>query len=87
MPEHSITPTYALAKFTVNNARWAGVPFVMKAGKALDQRKCEVRMQFKHPPGAEFKFGGAEVPLNELVIRVQPNDAIYFKFNVKTCVF
>ena len=86
VPEGSITPTYALAKFTVNNARWAGVPFIMKAGKALNERKCEVRIQFKHPPGAEFKFGGAEVPLNELVIRVQPNDAIYFKFNVKTFV-
>ena len=32
-------------------ARWAGVPFVMKAGKALNERKVEIRVQFK-PPAA-----------------------------------
>ena len=84
VPKGSITPTYALAKFQINNARWAGVPFVMKAGKAMDERKCEVRIQFNLPPGAEYMFNGEEPPLNELVIRVQPNDAIYFKCNVKT---
>ena len=84
VPKGSQCPTYALASFKINNARWAGVPFIMKAGKALDQRKCEIRIQFKLPPGAEHMFAGREVPLNELVIRVQPNDAIYFKCNIKT---
>ena len=83
VPKGSIAPTYALAKFEVNNARWAGVPFIMKAGKALDKRKCDIRIQFKSPPGAASMFG-EEPPLNELVIRVQPNDAIYFKCNIKT---
>ena len=83
VPKGSIAPTYALAKFSVNNSRWAGVPFIMKAGKALDKRKCEIRIQFKSPPGADTMFG-EEPPLNELVIRVQPNDAIYFKCNIKT---
>jgi glucose-6-phosphate 1-dehydrogenase len=83
VPKGSIAPTYCMARFFVNNARWAGVPFIMKAGKALDERKCEIRIQFKSPPGSENMFG-SEVPLNELVIRVQPNDAIYFKMNVKT---
>ena len=72
--------------FYVNNARWSGVPFIMKAGKALNARKCEIRIQFKSPPGSEQMFGDSEVPKNELVIRVQPNDAIYFKMNVKTWV-
>jgi glucose-6-phosphate 1-dehydrogenase len=84
VPEGSVAPTYAMARFAVNNARWAGVPFVMKAGKALNERKCEIRIQFKEPPGSASMFAGNKVPLNELVIRVQPNDAIYFKCNVKT---
>jgi glucose-6-phosphate 1-dehydrogenase len=83
VPEGSICPTYCLAKFNVNNARWAGVPFIMKAGKALDKRKCEIRIQFKQPPGSSSMFE-SKIPLNELVIRVQPDDAIYIKMNVKT---
>jgi hypothetical protein len=33
----------------------AGVPFIMKAGKALDSRKAEIRVQFKDVPGDIFK--------------------------------
>jgi len=84
VPEDSICPTYCCAKFQINNARWAGVPFIMKAGKALDKRKCEIRIQFKPPPGSDSMFAGVDIPLNELVIRVQPDDAIYFKCNIKT---
>jgi len=84
VPKGSLAPTYCMARFYVNNARWSGVPFIMKAGKALNARKCEIRIQFKSPPGSEQMFGDSEVPKNELVIRVQPNDAIYFKMNVKT---
>ena len=34
---------------------FAGVPFIMKAGKALDARKAEIRVQFKDAPGDIFK--------------------------------
>ena len=84
VPEGALCPTYALAKFQVNNARWDGVPFIIKCGKGLNSRKAEVRVQFHPPAGSAAMFDGAEIPLNELVIRVQPNDAIYFKCNVKT---
>lgn len=93
--------------------RWEGVPFILKAGKALDDRKAEVRVQFKRPPGATFMFDGQVsrqsygccdsatsqsvpqhsaltalvceqvCPPNELVIRLQPKEAIYLKTNVK----
>ena len=43
VPADSNCPTYATCVLHVNNPRWAGVPFVMKAGKALSERKAEVR--------------------------------------------
>lgn len=78
VPPNSVTPTYASCVMHIDNARWDGVPFLMRAGKALDERKTEIRIQFKHVPGALFPIiSGAEH--NELVIRIQPDEAIYVK--------
>ena len=79
----STTPTFAAIRMFVNTPRWHGVPFILKAGKALDERKAEVRIQFKDAPAAEFMFS-SPCPRNELVIRLQPREAIYMKTNVKT---
>merc|ERR1711957_639180 len=79
----SNTPTYAAICCYVNTPRWAGVPFILKAGKALNERKAEMRVQFKNAPAAEFLFG-KECARNELVMRMQPDEAIYFKTNVKS---
>lgn len=79
-------PTYALTKFQINNARWAGVPFIMASGKALDERKGEVRIQFKNPPGVETMFddGQGNGERNELIIRIQPGEAVTMNLNMKT---
>lgn len=78
VPEDSRTPTFAACAMHINNARWDEVPFLMRAGKALDERKTEIRIQFKPVPGALFSTPeGAEH--NELVIRVQPDEAIYMR--------
>ncbi len=45
VPDDSVTPTYAAAVLRINNERWEGVPFIMRAGKALNERKAEVRIQ------------------------------------------
>jgi len=39
VPKGSLTPTFAAAALFINNARWEGVPFLMKAGKALQDRR------------------------------------------------
>lgn len=107
VPNDSKTPTFATCVLYVNNPRWDGVPFIMRAGKALNERKSEVRVQFKKPPGSSHLFsqemsagdgngtadGKAEsaptghgeevVNRNELVIRLQPNEAVYMKVNIK----
>jgi glucose-6-phosphate 1-dehydrogenase len=80
VPAGSKTPTFACAKFYIRNERWDGVPFVIKCGKALNEKKAEVRIQFKDPPADIF----AGTVRNELVIRVQPDEAVYLKTNVKS---
>ncbi|THU53769.1 hypothetical protein C4D60_Mb10t17930 [Musa balbisiana] len=86
VPKGSLTPTFAAAALFIDNARWDGVPFLMKAGKALHTRRTEIRVQFRHVPGNLYKrsFGtDLDRATNELVIRVQPNEAIYLKINNK----
>lgn len=39
VPKDSLTPTFAAAALFIDNARWDGVPFLMKAGKALHTRR------------------------------------------------
>nr|XP_017219196.1 PREDICTED: glucose-6-phosphate 1-dehydrogenase, chloroplastic-like [Daucus carota subsp. sativus] len=86
VPHNSLTPTFAAAALFIDNARWDGVPFLMKAGKALHDRRTEIRVQFRHVPGNLYKrnFGtDLDHETNELVIRVQPDEAIYLKINNK----
>jgi len=71
-------PTFATAVIHINNARWSGVPFILKCGKGLNERKAEIRVQFKSVPGI---YSNAE--RNELVFRIQPNEAVYYKVNTK----
>jgi glucose-6-phosphate 1-dehydrogenase len=40
VPNNSLTPTFAAAALFIDNARWDGVPFLMKAGKALHKKGC-----------------------------------------------
>jgi glucose-6-phosphate 1-dehydrogenase len=81
--KESNCPTFAAVRCFINNPRWSGVPILFKAGKALNERKAEMRIQFKDAPAGEYLFG-APVPRNELVIKLQPDEAIYMKSNIKT---
>lgn len=58
----------------------AGVPFILRCGKALNERKAEVRLQFSDVPGDIFD---ESCQRNELVVRVQPDEAIYLKMMTK----
>uniref|UniRef100_A0A3P9DPX4 Glucose-6-phosphate 1-dehydrogenase n=2 Tax=Maylandia zebra TaxID=106582 RepID=A0A3P9DPX4_9CICH len=80
VPKDSWTPTFATAVLHVQNERWDGVPFILRCGKALNERKAEVRLQFTDVPGDIF---GDCCQRNELVVRVQPDEAIYLKMMTK----
>ncbi|CAL5325372.1 hypothetical protein CsSME_00004605 [Camellia sinensis var. sinensis] len=81
VPDNSNTPTFATVVLRIHNERWEGVPFIMKAGKALNSRKAEIRVQFKDVPGDIFKC--KKQGRNEFVIRLQPLEAMYMKLTVK----
>ncbi|AQK72372.1 Glucose-6-phosphate 1-dehydrogenase [Zea mays] len=81
VPDDSNTPTFASVVLRVHNERWEGVPFILKAGKALNSRKAEIRVQFKDAPGDIFRC--KKQGRNEFVIRLQPSEAMYMKLTVK----
>lgn len=81
VPDNSKTPTFATVVLRIHNERWEGVPFILKAGKALNSRKAEIRVQLKDVPGDIFKC--QKQGRNEFVIRLQPSEAMYMKLTVK----
>lgn len=74
------TPSGAVAVPMTPNLCPPGVPFVLRCGKALNERKAEVRLQFREVPGDIF---GRQCKRNELVVRVQPDEAVYTKMMTK----
>ena len=75
----SLAPTFAVARVNVRSDRWDGVPFILKCGKALNENKAEVRIQFKANAGEIFPG----THRNELVLRVQPHEGVDLKMDVK----
>ena len=66
----SLCPTFSAVAMFIDNARWDGVPFLLKAGKALHSKRAEIRVQFRHVPGNLYKGKmGADLDnaTNELV--------------------
>ena len=81
VPENSRTPTYAAVRMDVENWRWQGVPFYLRSGKALDDKRTEIVIQFRRPPHLMFP---QETVLNILAIQVQPDEGVHIEFQAKT---
>ncbi|WP_336205184.1 glucose-6-phosphate dehydrogenase [Nonomuraea sp. LPB2021202275-12-8] len=64
--------TFTAIRAEIRNWRWAGVPFYLRTGKRLPQRRSEIVVQFKDVPHSIFP-GGAP---NRLVLRLQPEEGI-----------
>ena len=83
---NSGTETYAAVKLGIENWRWAGVPFYLRAGKRLAKRSTEITIQFKQPPQLLFKeIGGkcSEIQPNIISMRIQPDEGISLRFGAK----
>ena len=78
----SKTETFVAIKAMVDNWRWGGVPFYLRAGKRLNKRVTEVSLHFKKVPHALFLGAGAVEP-DVLSIRIQPDEGIALKFMSK----
>ena len=81
----STTETFAAMKLLIDNWRWAGVPFYIRAGKRLNTRVTEVTVTFKQPPLHLFKANasGSQVCPNILKLRIQPDEGITLLFGAK----
>ncbi len=82
------TETFAALRLEIENWRWAGVPFYLRAGKRMKKRATEVSIQFKQPPLLIFnrmQSGGpcADIQPNLLTIRIQPDECIALRFGSK----
>jgi len=79
----SETETYIAARLFVDDWRWAGVPFYLRAGKRLPKRATEIAIQFKQVPHALFKESNADPEANLLALRIQPDEGILLRFAAK----
>ena len=82
------TETFAAVRLEIENWRWAGVPFYLRAGKRLKKRATEISIQFKQPPLLIFNRMAssgpcAEIQPNLLTIRIQPDEGIALRFGAK----
>jgi glucose-6-phosphate 1-dehydrogenase len=81
----STTETFVALKLTIDNWRWAGVPFYLRTGKRLKKRVSEITIQFKPPPFVLFRQTPIEhLKPNLLVIQIQPEEGIRLRFGAKT---
>jgi glucose-6-phosphate 1-dehydrogenase len=80
----STTETYAALKLTIDNWRWAGVPFYLRTGKALGIKRTEIAIKFKQAPFAMFQDTPVDkLSQNYLVISTEPVEGIELQFNTK----
>jgi glucose-6-phosphate 1-dehydrogenase len=76
--------TYVALELAVDNWRWAGVPFYIRTGKHLSDRKTEIAIRFKQAPSAPFDDTPVDsLRPNWLVLRIQPDEGISLQFEVK----
>ncbi|KAJ4879057.1 hypothetical protein Rs2_36111 [Raphanus sativus] len=79
-------PTYCAAALYIDNARWDGVPFLVRVGTGLIKHRVEIRVQFRHVPGNIYRDNiGINIDLgtNVLILRDEPDEAILVKINNK----
>jgi glucose-6-phosphate 1-dehydrogenase len=69
----SDTETFVALKLEIDNWRWSGVPFHIRAGKALARKATEVRVVFKRPPRLGFLDGAHRPDPNHYVLRIDPD--------------
>jgi glucose-6-phosphate 1-dehydrogenase len=67
----SSTETFAAVELEVDNWRWSGVPFFIRAGKCLPAKASEVTIVFKRPPQLGIGHGKTPEP-NQMTIRIEP---------------
>ena len=80
----SITETFVAARLFIDNWRWRGVPFYLRAGKRLATKDTEIAITFEKVPHSMFISAGlSDLPPNVLVFQIQPEEGISLSFQAK----
>ena len=81
---HSTAETFVAWKLTIDNWRWAGVPFYLRTGKRMRRRSTEIAIRFYQAPFALFRDARVErMNPNWMILRIQPDEGIALEFAVK----
>jgi glucose-6-phosphate 1-dehydrogenase len=81
---HSNTETFVALKLTLDNWRWADVPFYVRTGKRLPKRVTEIAIQFRRAPFVLFRDTPVDtLAPNLLVLHIQPDEGISLRFGAK----
>jgi glucose-6-phosphate 1-dehydrogenase len=80
---NSGTPTYVAMKLMVDNWRWQGVPFYLRTGKRMPKKVSEISIHFREVPSRIFQSAARQANSNILTMRIQPNEGISLRFEVK----
>jgi len=79
----STTETYAAMRLEVDNWRWSGVPFFIRAGKSLPLSQTEVRLIFRSPPSLGFSASDDLVDPNQIVLLIDPRPGARWVLHAK----
>ena len=72
----STTETYTALALEIENWRWSGVPFFIRAGKCLPVTQTELRLVFKRSPRLGFGLRTSDSQTDHLVIRLDPSTGL-----------
>jgi glucose-6-phosphate 1-dehydrogenase len=75
--------TYVAMRVFVDNWRWSGVPFYVRAGKRMVRRVTEVAVVFREVPHTLFQARDGGITPNVLSLRIQPDEGIALRFTSK----
>ena len=80
--KQSKTETFVAIKTYIDNWRWQGVPFYLRTGKRMQEKKSEIVIRFKAIPHSIFDKASGGSP-NKLVVRLQPDEGVNLYMKVK----
>jgi glucose-6-phosphate 1-dehydrogenase len=75
----SATETFSALRLEIDNWRWSGVPFFIRAGKRLPATQTEIRLVFKEPPNLGFGLRGDSLAQpDQIAVKLDPSTGIQF---------
>lgn len=82
VPANSHTETFVALRAHINNWRWAQVPFFLRTGKRMAERRSEIVIEFADLPFPLFGDAPRQMT-NRLLIRLQPEEHVQLQMMAK----